>query len=27
VRVPLRETWEKRRAMPADLLALVRDLA
>src|SRR5438552_9003459 len=27
VRVPLRDTWEKRRAIPADLLALVRDLA
>jgi 6-phosphofructokinase 1 len=27
VRVPLRDTWEKRRAMPADLLGLVRDLA
>jgi 6-phosphofructokinase 1 len=27
VRVPLRDTWEKRRASPSDLLALVRDLA
>ena len=27
VRVPLRDTWEKRRALPADLLALVRELA
>src|ERR1043166_1984684 len=27
VRVPLRDTWEKRRAIPSDLLALVRDLA
>ena len=27
VHVPLRETWEKRRAPAADLLALVRDLA
>ena len=27
VRVPLRDTWEKRRALAADLLALVRDLA
>ncbi len=27
VRVPLRETWERRRAIPSDLLALVRDLA
>ena len=27
VRVPLRDTWEKRRPIPADLLALVRDLA
>ena len=27
VRVPLRDTWEKRRPMPADMLALVRDLA
>jgi 6-phosphofructokinase len=26
VRVPLRETWEKQRAVAADLLALVRDL-
>ena len=26
VRVPLRDTWEKRRALAADLLALVRDL-
>ncbi len=26
VRVPLRETWEKQRAVSADLLALVRDL-
>jgi 6-phosphofructokinase 1 len=26
-RVPLRETWEKRRAPTGDLLALVRDLA
>jgi 6-phosphofructokinase 1 len=26
VRVPLRETWERRRPVPADLLALVRDL-
>jgi 6-phosphofructokinase 1 len=27
VRVPLRESWERRRGAPADLLALVRDLA
>ena len=27
VRVPLRDTWEKRRTAPSDLLALVRDLA
>lgn len=27
VRVPLRDCWEKRRTLPADLLALVRDLA
>jgi 6-phosphofructokinase 1 len=27
VRAPLRETWEKRRNLPADLLALVRNLA
>jgi len=27
VRVPLREAWERRRAVPADLLELVRDLA
>jgi 6-phosphofructokinase 1 len=27
VHVPLRDTWAKRRATPADLLALVRDLA
>jgi len=26
VRVPLRDTWEKQRALAADLLALVRDL-
>jgi len=26
VRVPLRDTWEKRRDLAADLLALVRDL-
>ncbi|HJQ83787.1 MAG TPA: 6-phosphofructokinase [Candidatus Binatia bacterium] len=27
VRVPLRDTWEKRRPVPADLLRLVRELA
>ena len=27
VRVPLEDTWAKRRELPADLLALVRDLA
>lgn len=27
VRVPLRHTWERRRKVPADLLAVVRDLA
>lgn len=26
VRVPLRDAWERRRSLPADLLALVRDL-
>ena len=26
-RVPIRDAWEKRRPVPADLLALVRDLA